>query len=124
MVFFQNVICLVVLMNLNIGYLSVITSKVIIPNQEADVENPSQLFQQGFRFILQNISLAGVGFVQYWGKYLEAVKINTSKISNIVSQVDTCPETFDPICLSMYWPDLATGAKYLHKKTEILLSVR
>lgn len=115
---------IVVLLNINVGYLSVITSKVIIPNREADIETPSELFRQGFRFVDSNISLAGPGFIGYWRKALEAVNINASVMSNVIVQVDsTCGKTHEPHCIA-HWASLATGVLYLHEKIEKLLSVR
>ncbi|OXA60188.1 hypothetical protein Fcan01_05275 [Folsomia candida] len=113
---------LVVLLNMNVAYLSVITSRVIIPNREADIETPADLFRQGFRFIDSNVSSAGPGFIRYWGKYLEEARINTSVQSDVLVQVNSCGGTHDPECISK-WASLATGVLYLHKKTEVLLSI-
>lgn len=110
------------LLTLNVGYLSVITSKVIIPNLEADIETPAELFRQGYRFIEPTAKRDTIKFINYWSSSLKASKINASIPSNVIVQVDSCSETHNPICIAK-WAGLATGVLYSHKKAEFMLKV-
>ena len=112
-----------VVINLNIGYLSVITSKVVIPNKEPDIETVKELFHQGFRILDYNLTTSFTRCLGFWHPILSGVKVNSTEVSDLFLQVDSCPETHNVLCIAK-WAGLGTGLLYTMNKERSILEVQ